>query len=244
MRSTALDAALAAVDTAFDGCASPRETGCGRCHLPEETAYLRTPHVTVPADVVRMYVYEVSDHFDDHAAAMRRLLPQAARAMADGSLEGVGWGAHGLSRVDWRSWPADQAAAVEAFVHAWWQDVLAMPEPPYPVEAVFETCASIARTVTPFLDAWADGPVADRHLAGCADEWLYHLLSDFSPFDWWYDDSKDAAVVELRTWLTRRAAPRLRAGGQPDLAVRCELLDLPYDERWAHPYWATATAIN
>jgi hypothetical protein len=244
MRPTALEAALADIDTVFHGFASPGETGCGRCHLPEETAYLRTPHVDMPADVLRMWVYEVSDHFDDHAAAMRRLLPQMARAMADGSLDGIGWGAHGLSRVNWRSWPAEQAAAVDAFVHAWWQDQLTAPEPPYPMEDVFETCASIARTVTPFLDGWVPGPVADGHLAHCVDDWLYDLLSDSDPFRWWYDDSRDAGVAQLRTWLTQQAAPRLRACGQPDLAIRAELLALPYDERWAHPYWATASATN
>ncbi|MFF7371522.1 hypothetical protein [Streptomyces tricolor] len=39
------------------------------------------------------------DHFDDRATAMRRLLPQAAR-------------------VDRRSRPAAQAAALDAFLHA------------------------------------------------------------------------------------------------------------------------------
>ena len=75
----------------------------------------------IPVDVVQYYLFEVSDHFDDHAAVMRRLLPQAARAMADGSLGSINYEAHGLSRVDWRSWPADQAAAIEAFLNAWWR---------------------------------------------------------------------------------------------------------------------------
>ncbi|WP_406446633.1 hypothetical protein OHB14_47415 [Streptomyces sp. NBC_01613] len=243
MSSADLDAALADIDTVFNGFASPNETGCGRCHLPEETAYLRTPYTRVPLDVLRMYLFEVSDHFDDHAAAMRRLLPQGARAMAEGTLDGVGWGFHGLSRVDWRSWPAEQATAVEAFVRAWWQDVLATPEPPYAVAEVFETCAAIVRSVTPLLDRWHAAPVADVHLARCVDRWLESLLVDRSPF-FWFLYGEEAAVPELQSWLARHAPARLGAQGEPGLAIQAELLALPYDERWAHPYWDSASATN
>ncbi|MFF4570161.1 hypothetical protein [Streptomyces sp. NPDC001410] len=244
MTSRALDAALADIDTVFNGFTSPNETGCGRCHLPEETAYLRTPNVRMPADVLEMYLFEVSDHFDDHAAAMRRLLPQAARAMADATLGGIDFGCHGLSRVDWRSWPAEQAAAIDAFLRAWWQDALATAEPPYPIDEIFDVCATIAGSVAPFLDGWPRGPVADRHLIECADEWLYDLLSDNSPFSWWYDDSEKTGVAELRTWLAGPGAARLHALGEYDLAVRSELLALPHDERWAHAYWESASTTN
>ncbi|MFC3577295.1 hypothetical protein ACFOZ0_29280 [Streptomyces yaanensis] len=244
MTSAALAAALADIDTVFNGFASPNEVGCARCHLPEEIAFLRTPYTRVPPDVLRRFVFEVSDHFDDHAASMRRLLPQAARAMADGSLDGVGWGTHGLSRVDWRSWPAEQANSIEAFVYAWWEDVLTTPEPPYPVHDVFETCATIIGTMTPLLDRWVPHPVADAHLPGCADEWLYHLVVDDSPLSWWYLDDEKAVVAELQSWLASHAPARLRAQGEPDLAMRAELLALPYDERWAHPYWASPSATN
>ncbi|MFI5553021.1 hypothetical protein [Streptomyces sp. NPDC051738] len=244
MSSAALDAALAGVDTAFDGFTSPDETGCGYCHASEETAYLRTPNVRIPVDVVRYYLFEVPDHFNDHAAVMRRLLPQAARAMADGTLGSIAYGAHGLSRVDWRSWPAEQATAIQAFLHAWWQDALATPEPPYGIDDIFDTCVTIARTVTPFLEGWALGPVADVHLAHCADVWLYDLVSDFSPFSWWYHDTMDAGVAELRAWLSGPGAARLHVAGEYDLATRSELLALSHDERWAHPYWTSPSATN
>ncbi|MFF4358160.1 hypothetical protein [Streptomyces sp. NPDC001604] len=175
---------------------------------------------------------------------MRRLLPQAARAMADGSLDTIGYGAHGLSRLDWRSWPAEQAAAIEAFLHAWWQDALSRPDPPYGIDEIFDTCATIARTVTPFLDGWGRGPVADAHLVHCTDGWLYDLLSDVSPFFRWYDDSEAAGLADLRSRLAGPGAARLRAQGESDPAIRAELLVLPYDERWAHPYWASASDTN
>ncbi|MEU6147115.1 hypothetical protein ABZ848_43050 [Streptomyces sp. NPDC047081] len=256
MSSIALDAALADIDTVFNGFASPDETGCGHCHAPEETAYLRTPYVRIPVDVVRYYLYEVPDlphsrlrssggtPTDDHAAVMRRLLPQGARAMADGSLGSIAYGAHGLTRADWRSWPAAQVAAIEAFLYAWWQDALTTPEPPYPIEDIFETCVTIARSVTPFLEGWTGGPAADAHLVHLADVWLYDLLSDASPFSWWSDDSEDTGIADLRAWLAGPGAERLRAAGEDDLALRCEVQTLPEGERWTHPYWSNPSATN
>ncbi|MCL8012312.1 hypothetical protein [Streptomyces sp. AS02] len=244
MSSPSLDTALADIDTVFNGFASPTETGCERCFLPEETAYLRTPYTRVPADLVGRFVFKVPGHFQDHAAVMRRLLPQAAHAMAEGTLDRIGWGHHGWSRVDWRAWPAEQAAAVEAFVYAWWQDVLTASEPPYPVAEVFETCAMILGTMTPLLDRWGSGPVADAHLASCAATWLYDLDSDAAPFCWWDHDDEAPVVAELQSWLTAHAPARLRTQGEPDLAIRAELLALPYDERWAHPYWTRPSATN
>ncbi|MFI7414170.1 hypothetical protein ACIBU0_36540 [Streptomyces sp. NPDC049627] len=244
MPSPALAAAVADIETVFNGFASPTETGCEHCFHPDDIVYLRTPYTRVPADLLRIFAFKDPLHFEDHAAVMRRLLPQTARAMADGSFDGVGWGAHGLSRVDWRAWPAGQAAAVEAFVHAWWQDVLTTPEPSYPVHDVFETCATILRSMTPLLDRFEAHPMADIHLVSCAKEWLYHLDLDDSPLGWWYHGDEDAVVAELQAWLTRHAPARLRAQGEPDLATRAELLALPYDERWAHPYWTNPSATN
>jgi hypothetical protein len=244
MTSKALDAALADIDTVFNGFASPTETGCERCYLPEETAYLRTPYTRVPADLVRRFVFESPGHFEDHAAVMRRLLPHTAHAMADGSLDGIGWGAHGLSRVDWRAWPPEQAAAVEAFLHAWWGDILTTPEPPYPVHEVFETCATILGDLMPFLDRLRMQPGAEAHLVTCARAWLFDLTTDDSPFCWWYRGDETSLVTALQSWLAAHAPERLRAQGEPDLATRAELLGLPYDERWAHPYWTSASATN
>jgi hypothetical protein len=131
------------------------------------------------------------DPIDDHAAVMRRLLPQGA---------------------------------------------LARPEPSYGIDHIFDTCATIARTVTLFLQRWGPGPVADAHLAHCADVRLHDLLSDASPFSWWYGDTVDVGVKDLRVWLCGPGAARLHAAGEYDLATRAELLGLPRDQRGDHPY--------
>ncbi|GHI08880.1 hypothetical protein AQI88_11580 [Streptomyces cellostaticus] len=245
MPTPALAAALADIGTVFNGFASPAETGCERCFAPEETAFLRTPYTRLPTGLLRRFVYKVPDHFEDHAAVMRRLLPQCAQAMADGSLGGIGYhGYHGLSRVDWRSWPTEQASAVESFVLAWWDDVLITPDPPCPVQDVFETCASILRTMTPLLDRWEPHPVADTHLVGCAGSWLYDLITDRWPFTWWIRDDEAQGVAELRSWLARHASGRLHAQGEPDLATRARLVGLTYEERWNDPYWASPSDTN
>ncbi|MET7483586.1 hypothetical protein [Streptomyces sp. NPDC005538] len=244
MTSSALVAALADIDTVFNGFASPGETGCERCFGAGETAFLRTPYRRVPDELLNRFVFKDSLHFEDHAAVVRRLLPQTARAMADGGLDGIGWGHHALSRTDWRTWPAEQALAVEEFVHAWWQDTLRAPHPQYPVQDVFETSASILRTATPLLDSWDADPVADAHLVRCAQLWLDDLLTDASPFSWWHLNDDGSELAGLQAWLAGRAPARLRVHGEPDLAVRAGLLALPCDERWAHSYWSSTSAIN
>ncbi|MFD5270622.1 hypothetical protein [Streptomyces sp. NPDC058335] len=98
MRSLAPAAALADIDTVFNGFASPDETGCERCFRPEGTAYPRTPYTRLPLDVLRRFLFKTPGHFEDHAAVVRRLLPQTAHALADGALEDVGWTIPGLAR--------------------------------------------------------------------------------------------------------------------------------------------------
>ncbi|MGN9757159.1 hypothetical protein [Streptomyces sp. SD31] len=83
-------------------------------------------------------------------------------------------------------------------------------------------------------EGWVPGPVADAHLAHRADIWLYDLLSDDSPFSWWYHDTVDAGVTDLSAWLSGPGAARLHAAGECDLATRAELLGLPHGERWDH----------
>lgn len=68
--------------------------------------------------------------------------------------------------------------------------------------------------------------------------WLYYLASGDYSFTWWPYGSEDtAAVAELRNWLGGPGATRLRTASEPDLAIRAELLALPDEECWAHPYW-------
>ncbi|MER8030373.1 hypothetical protein ABTZ78_15585 [Streptomyces bauhiniae] len=239
MHSPELTAALAEIDAAFNGEASRAESGCARrCCTAEDAAYLRTPHTRVPAELLNRFLYKSPQHFADHGAAMRRLMPQAAHALADGTLEDAGWGPLGLSRADWQSWPHRQARAVETFVRAWWRAALTTAEPPYPVTDMFETCCCVLGAAAPLLAGWEAGPEADAHLADCVEWWSYNLLADRWPFTWWRPADEPRARVELQTWLGEHAPARLRPLGLTDLADRAALLALPYDTRWNDPYWS------
>lgn len=237
MYTRELAAALAEIDVVFNGEASPAESGCARyCCPAEDATYLRTPNSRVPAKLLNRFLYKGAHHFTDHEAAMRRLLPQCAHAMADGTLEDDGYAPHGLSQADWRSWPGPQARAVETFVRAWWRAALTTAEPPYPVPDLFETACAILGEVTGPLADWSPGPEADAHLAGCVEQWLDDLMLDRRPGFLW--EPPTATLTELQTWLGAHAPARLRPLGLPDLADRTALLALPYDARWNDPYWS------
>jgi hypothetical protein len=247
MTSSPLDAAVDRVRTVFAGLTSPGETGCSRCHLPQETALLRTPDVELPDDVLRMFAHEVPNHFDDHPAAVRRILPQLAERLATGRFAGLdAYELTGLGRSGWRDWPDEQAGAIRAFLQAWWADTVTSDAPPYRVHDVFEACVTAGSTVTPYLAVWAGQPPggpADRHLADCTEEWVDDLLADVtsSVFCWWSDHTRDEPLAELQAWLALHAPGRLRAlGADPMLVFRAGLLALPYEQRWTDQVWAAA----
>ncbi|MFE7648939.1 hypothetical protein [Streptomyces phaeoluteigriseus] len=200
----------------------------------------------MPLDVLRRFFFETPGHFDAHTAVVRRPLPQTAHALVDGAPECVGRAVPGLARVAWRAWPPRQAATVETFVHAWWQDVLTTPGTPNPaVYDVFEICARILGTITPLLDLWRPGPVADAHLAVCADHRNPQHVRDEAPFLRWDGADESAVVAQHQAWLAEHAPARPPACRRPpDLATRAALLALPYDERWAHPYWYGPSATD
>ncbi|GHD36623.1 hypothetical protein [Streptomyces galbus] len=164
MRSPALTAALADIDTVFDGFASPTETGCGRCRLPEETAHLRSPYTRDGTGL------------EDVLDGVRRVgRPHHVRPpRRHPRLDGVG--------------------------------LFDRPAPPV-------------------------GP-------GQPVEPLRGVLSIRIPH------AEDELPAALRSWVAAHAPVRLRALGEPDLAERAGLLALSYDDRWAHPYWRTASATS
>ncbi|KUO11110.1 hypothetical protein [Streptomyces sp. DSM 15324] len=76
----------------------------------------------------------------------------------------------------------------------------------------------------------------DAHLVSCVARWEHELVFDQSPFLWWTPDGEPAVAATLRGRLAEHAPARLRAAGEPDLALRTGLLARTYDGRWAHPY--------
>ncbi|GAA3090705.1 hypothetical protein GCM10017562_72080 [Streptomyces roseofulvus] len=236
-----LDEALTGLTDTFRGMAAhPDEHNCA-CHWgsAQELALLKTPDVRLDADLLRR-TWHATD-WTHRGSVLRRILPQFATALADGSvdtasdLESAG---RAFAMSGWRAWPAEQTAAVEEFLHAWWAHTLADPTPAVPAHHVLLLTAEATGTLTPWLATWEATPTpeADRHLAEAVEHWAYDLLADQLPWSAWAAEEETRA--ELTAWLVRHAPARLRAHGAPeDLLHRVRLLGVTGPARWDDPHW-------
>ncbi|MER5888694.1 hypothetical protein ABT160_33120 [Streptomyces sp. NPDC001941] len=239
-----LDAALHGLGSVFRGMtARPEEDNCV-CHWgsAEELALLKVPDVPLDPDLLRRTWRAVD--WDDHAAVLRRVLPQFARSLVDGrGARDVDPAEAGRSfaRGRWREWPRRQAAAVDAFLRAWWTWVLGDPAPAVPAHDVLVVCAEASGTLAPWLGIWngRTGHPADRHLARAVGQWEYDLLRDELP---WHtgegEEREEAWRTELTGWLVGVAPERLRnAGASGQLVHRVRLMGIAGDARYEDPHW-------
>jgi hypothetical protein len=239
-----LGAALDDLSDVFRGMtAHPDEHNCP-CHWgsAEEVALLKTPDVELDPDLLRR-TWQAVD-WDDHAAVLRRILPQFARALVAGRtpvLSGLEEAGCSFARGRWQQWPDEQADAVREFLHAWWVLSLTDPDAAVPAHQVFAMCAEASGTLAPWLADWEEhtGALSDRRLAEAAGRWEYELLGDGLPWNVdWYEHDEEALRAELVGWLLAHAVPRLRTSGAPaELRHRIELLALTGEARWTSPHW-------
>ncbi|MGW7164720.1 hypothetical protein ACWGH3_05255 [Streptomyces sp. NPDC054884] len=155
--------------------AHPDEHNCP-CHWgsAEEVSLLKTPDVELEPDLLRR-TWQAVD-WDDHAAVLRRILPQFATALVAGhvrqryELEEAGYS---FARGRWQQWPDEQADAVREFLHAWWVRSLTDPDAPVPAHEVLVLCAEASGTLGPWLADWEahTGSLSDRRLAEAVAEW-------------------------------------------------------------------------
>ncbi|MCM2575957.1 hypothetical protein [Streptomyces meridianus] len=239
-----LGAALAGLFVTFHGMtAHPDERNC-ECHWgsPDELSLLKTPNVGLDPDLLRR-TWQAVDWLD-HAAVLRRILPQFAADLVAGRVEplfGLEEAGDSFARGRWQQWPDDQAGAVREFLHAWWVQSLTDPEAVVPAHQVLAMCAEESGTLGPWLADWDErtGCLSDRRLVEAAQEWECELLGDRLP--WyvnWYEHDEDEMRAELVAWLLGPAGRRLRnAGALQDLQHRIRLLGLSGEERWADPHW-------
>lgn len=99
----------------------------------EDLARLKTPDVELSAYLLDRAWHPF--HWTDHAAMLRRILPQFASALVGGLITphfGLEEAGHCLARGEWLQWPAGQATAVQEFLDAWWAYTLAVPDPAVP----------------------------------------------------------------------------------------------------------------
>ncbi|MFH8837921.1 hypothetical protein [Streptomyces sp. NPDC017868] len=232
MTSPALTAALHRIDAVFGGMTAPAE-GCLHCYGADELALLAVPRTPLGDELLLRFFHKVPDHFTDHAATVRRLLPELFALLASGRRSGVA-APTGLGRTAWRSWPCEQVAAIEGFLDVWWRETLADPEPPYGVGAVWELCVDMHRSLAPVHDVWAAAPrggTEDRHLGDWVAYRIDELLQD-DPFVLPWNMDGEALLPGLRSWLVEHAVPRLAGHPDPLLARKVALLALAPEERW------------
>lgn len=236
-----LAAALDGLAAVFGGMtARPDEHNC-ECHWgsAEELAQLKVPDTELDLDLLGR-TWQAPD-WSDHASVLRRILPQLATALVEGSVETL-FGAEevgrSFARGHWQQWPTVQAEAVWGFLHAWWADTLTDPDPAVPACEALALITEASGTLTPWLTAWetlTDHP-ADDHLAEAVAKWEYDLLGDQLPWDSW--ENEEEKRTELTAWLVRNAPARLRAHGvSGQLLHRIRLLGLAGDDRWEDPHW-------
>lgn len=242
--SRRLRAALENLSVTFRGMtARPDEHNC-ECHWgsPEELALLKTPDVELDPDLLRR-AWQATD-WTDHAAVLRRILPQFARVLVTGQadpLSGLEEAGFSFARGRWQQWPDDHAGPVREFLHAWWVASLTDPDAVVPAHEVFAMCVEASGTVAPWLADWEEqtGELSDRRLVEAAAEWEYELLGESLPwYVGWYEHDEEKIRADLVAWLLGHAATRLReSGASEDLRHRIRLLGLADEARWTDPHW-------
>ncbi|MEQ8143779.1 hypothetical protein [Streptomyces sp. OP7] len=239
-----LSAALDNLSSTFRGMtAHPDEYNCD-CHWgsAEELALLKTPDVELEPDLLNR-AWQAVDWFD-HAAVLRRILPQFARALVAGQADplfGLEEAGSSFARGRWQQWPDEHAGPVRKFLHAWWAQSLTDPDAAVPAHEVLAACAEASGSFRPWLADWEKqtGSLSDLRLTETAAAWEYELLGDNMPWDvHWYELDEERMRAELVTWLLGHATVRLRESGAPaDLQHRIRLLGLTGEARWTDPRW-------
>ncbi|MFD4991371.1 hypothetical protein ACFWH7_08920 [Cellulosimicrobium cellulans] len=207
--SAADDALVAATERVAqvfrDASAATDESGCGRCFSETELLLLRTPGVAVPRELAVRVAGKDPFHWDDQPAMIRRVLPAAVRALADGASEPY-LTARGLAAAGWSTWPAPQSSSIREFLDAWWTATLRREAGLVRVAGVFEACVVATGKVHPWLDVLdreaRTSDHASRHRDACRDDWQYELTGHFMLSAWWWGsrDEEQAAVAELERW--------------------------------------------
>ncbi|MGJ3558166.1 hypothetical protein ACR6C2_01270 [Streptomyces sp. INA 01156] len=238
-----LSAALDNLSVTFRGMtAHPDERNC-ECHWgsPEELSLLKTPDVELEPDLLRR-TWQAIDWID-HAAVLRRILPQFARVLVSGRAEplfGLEEAGYSFARGRWQHWPDEHADPVREFLHAWWAQSLTDPDAAVPAHQVFAMCAEASGTLGPWLADWEEqtGYLSNRRLAEAAAEWEYALLGDSLPWSvGWYEHDEEEMRAELVAWLLGHAAVRLcESGASADLQHWIRRLGLTGEDRWTDPH--------
>lgn len=230
--SPALRAALADVERTFAGRVYPHDDLCGMCYGDEGVPELAVPDLELPTEALNRLSMESIDHLSDYPAMVRRILPQLARGMADGSHLIMPPPVNCLASARVYEWLADEARVVQRFVATLLDEARQDPASPW-VRDLFEIYAEVVQDAVGPLDAWPVDPVSDQHFVRVARPWLHDLLYEDPPvrLGLWADGEQESLLASLQAWFMGPGAERLRRCGATDYADAADLLALPCVER-------------
>lgn len=192
---------------------------CPCCHTSDDEASLHArPLRDIKAEQLRKYADDallvwgdvnVFKHFLPRVFELVVTVPDAAYEFADPEIVFSKF-RHGR----WRTWPREEQAAVERFLHAVWEEVLDNPPPEDSFTDTESWLCSIGQCeddLSPYLDQW----MGDESLSSCLA--LSSLLlssavartGDSGRNAFW--DGHDAQYAQLKTWARSTAvAQKLR----------------------------------
>ncbi|MFI9649157.1 hypothetical protein ACIHAA_23000 [Streptomyces sp. NPDC052040] len=130
-----LSAALDNLSVTFHGMTAHSDESNCDCHWgsAEELSLLKTPDVELEPDLLSR-TWQAIDWMD-HAAVLRRILPQFATALVAGHVEplfGLEEAGYSFARGRWQQWPDEHGEPVREFLHAWWAQSLTDPNAAVP----------------------------------------------------------------------------------------------------------------
>ena len=189
---------------------------CEHCITAEEVQALRrAPARELDADTLRLYVWNSISFTCGDLADFKHFLPHLLELLAADA-----FGDHALPLsmcnhigVQWRDWPADEQAAIEAFLWAYWHAILDQFPAHLDVVDGLEAIAATGVPVEPLLRDWQARPgvAPARHLAQAIQDCAVRTYAG-EQWQW-----------ALFHWLARQARQRLEdavtAIADPDLAT-------------------------
>jgi hypothetical protein len=180
-----------------------RVEGCPHCVAPDEDRPLldRPVRSIAPANLAR-YAAKALNTWGD-VAEFRYFVPRLLECASHDSFDypdpAIVFGK--LTVTNWRAWPAEEIAAIESFLTAWWADALdrypAQPE----IGVVLCSVASTGTDLIPLLDTW--GRLADDAAIRHLHEFVLNDVRWWSPPQitaFW--DVHGAAHRQVVEWLT------------------------------------------
>jgi hypothetical protein len=192
---------------------------CPCCHTLEDDASLRArPLRDIEPGRLRKYAYDallvwgdvnVFKHFLPRIFELVATMPDATSQFADSEIVFSKF-RHGK----WRTWPREEQAAVERFLHALWERILNNPSPEESFTATESWLCAIGQCeddLSPYLNQWME----DESLSACLELSSLLLSSAVARTGnrgrngFW--DSRDAQYAQLKAWATSTAvAEKLR----------------------------------